>query len=1128
MAKGKTPSVARSGNKIIFSWSPEKKYDDQKIEVGLYYSGSWHDTEHALTKSSKKYEVNIDISEWWPVGSRKLANVRARLKYKDGGKWSSWGSWKKFDILVPKSITANSLICKQASNDETFAWSWSVPSSNTDKATKYWRSYYVWETVLMPKGKAADWSLVDSQTLTRLNAINETDILVNAPSRGYFKNATKVEITERSDDIEAGKVRYFRVRSAGPQGDSSATRTTSHSLGKNSQVAPSKTDKASDGKTEVEFDGTSGENGTTGTIWIPEMPVSQGDKIDILYAITAPYVSTTLDGDWVRSTVSLPNNFTGWQTLKTITPTGNAFRYSFNIDGVITEDTCLFMRVDTTHDNLTTRGSVIMFDQHMGHLSSPTLVSFQPNTDTQEISVTVKNNSELAANGNRSFIAIYLQTEDGLDTESPIGIIPYQNSEVTRTFPATWEGGTQVSVTVKAFVADYNRVTNEIDNIKMESVSDWDSQTTAQLPTMPDNVTVTPFVTEEEDLVAKVEWDWTWTDANIAEISWSESRYAWEATSDPSNYQIVDSKANYRYVTGLNAGNYYFRVRLLKSDKDTAIYGPYCDIIGPVKVSTAPNKPTLTLSIGEDSTVGLEDEITAYWGYSNSDGTTQRDAKFATVEDGVYTELDSLFAGTSTKKTFTPSEVGWENGNTYNLCVKVISSVGESSVSWSNPVAITVAPMPILTVIGIGGETDELRPIVIPADGPEDAPLEVDYGLVKMPLEFTVTGCGKNGSARVIIERDADFVIDMPDDLETTFFEGETIFSEVYRPLVDQDGDSIDVLIDNLPSGAMLNNLATYRLRVSITDQYKQTVETSYPFRVYWDKSATIPDANIVLNKDRGVVFITPTADTAFDGYSVSNATGDFIFTYPEEETLLIDFSMDENGNVVATYDDRVDVELEDGYILASTDASIVPSGDYCQIWRLSADKPQLIVDHGIFGETYVDLYPTFGPFGGYRIVYVTKYGDNVTEENYQAWSDYSMNYNRFYVAIEFDDEVLEFPGDISLSHGWQKDFQLTTYLGGSVEGDWNPGVQRTGSINGTIPVEKDAETLYLLRKLADYPGVCHVRTPDGSNFYANIEVKDDREERWVNKKSKISLSYTRVDPEESEAITYDEWIEGE
>ena len=63
------------------------------------------------------------------------------------------------------------------------------------------------------------------------------------------------------------------------------------------------------------------------------------------------------------------------------------------------------------------------------------------------------------------------------------------------------------------------------------------------------------------------------------------------------------------------------------------------------------------------------------------------------------------------------------------------------------------------------------------------------------------------------------------------------------------------------------------------------------------------------------------------------------------------------------------------------------------------------------------------------------------------------------------------------------------------------------------------------MRRLAEYTGICHVRTPDGSSFSANVTVNENRENKWVSKIAKFSLDITRVDSEGLDGILYNDFI---
>ena len=1082
--KPKTPKITREGNKFIATWSPDKNYTDQQIKWYFNVDGKWVD--HAakdLSKGTSTNGENVDKTTYFPgrtnaPKTRHLRGIGARLRAKNSAGWSSWSdaTMGKFDILKPEKPSWAK--CVKTSQENTYTWTWQPGSNNTSSKSAEWRTYYQWETVLVPKGEKLAWSNAKTQTITRITSSDEEETVIGAKSYGNFANATYITIIENTSSVDNCATRYFRVRSAGPQGHSD-WEPASYDLGN---------DKTIDVNSEnVSYEGSTS-TGTKFTIDVAAYKVVTGDQIRVDYAITYPYVSVTTDSTSFKSDLSLPNGFSDWNVARgPITPNGTDDKINVDLPYYVGDDQRLFIRVVTIHDGVEKAGAPFLLEDGAGTLTKPTLSSFSTNDNTQEITVTVQNNSAL----NNSFIAVFCQTNADLNPSKPIGIIPYSSSEVTRTFQGAWTPGDTVSVTIRCYVADYTPLTPSasgvtyytITNERMLSNTDWDKTTTATLPQQPGNVRVSKVTIGDDMMAALVEWDWSWADANMAEISWSTNKYAWDSTEEPSTFTLADTRVGKRYVTGLSAATYWFRVRLIKSEGNTVVYGAYSDSVSKT-FSAAPNKPTLTFSVETiPPVVALNEEVTVYWGYETNDGTNQSEARLAeaTLVNNTwsYTELPTGVINTAQQYTFRPSDFGWGDGTSHYLCIKLRSGSGEWC-DWSNPTEtsyVQVAEVPEIEITGIGTQLNDpypLRPahIVIDEEDPSQD-LDIPLALMEMPLTFDVSGMGTGGYTTVIIERANTEEQERPNDEMAQVFAGETIFSGVYSlPNASETNINVSIGLDDLIEGTHFDNMSTYTMYVSITDHYGQTVSHDpYNFVVYWDSFAEIPTASVVLDKEEGLVYITPSAPS-------------------------------------------------------------VNTGDYCQVYRLSADKPQLILDKGTFGTTYVDRYPTYGRFGGYRIVYITKYGDYRTEENINAWTDYSYAagnmsiYDKFFVTINFGEDVLEFKGNISMSNSWAKDFQSTKYLGGSIEGDWNPGVDRTGSINGVIPVEYESEALYLLRKLADYSGICHVRTPEGSNFYADVQVRDDREEKWVNRLSKISLSYTKVRGIENEMPTYTEWIE--
>ena len=220
-------------------------------------------------------------------------------------------------------------------------------------------------------------------------------------------------------------------------------------------------------------------------------------------------------------------------------------------------------------------------------------------------------------------------------------------------------------------------------------------------------------------------------------------------------------------------------------------------------------------------------------------------------------------------------------------------------------------------------------------------------------------------------------------------------------------------------------------------------------------------------------------------------------------------------------------VRIEDGVAVITATA---PSGsaqtDTIDIYRLSADLPELVVKGGAFGTEYVDPYPAID--SGYRIVTVTANGDYITAEGEMAWVDVPSGFESDCVLIDFDGQTVTLPYNVELDSSWEKDFQQKKYLGGAIVGDWNKGTKREMSVSTVSVTLYDAETIASMRSLAKYDGICHIRTQDGSSFKANLEVSERRSYQQAGKIVEFDIKGQRIDSEELDGMTYAEWDMGE
>lgn len=266
----------------------------------------------------------------------------------------------------------------------------------------------------------------------------------------------------------------------------------------------------------------------------------------------------------------------------------------------------------------------------------------------------------------------------------------------------------------------------------------------------------------------------------------------------------------------------------------------------------------------------------------------------------------------------------------------------------------------------------------------------------------------------------------------------------------------------------ILDDGADYRIIATINDELGQAASDSLEFTVGWDHKALIPTATFTLSDT--VMEITPVAPVGAD------------------------------------------------------------VNDTCDIYRLSKDKPQLILEGVDFGTKYVDAYPTIGDMGGYRIVYKSQYGDYITSSGELAWVDYGKSENVYYFTpyciIDFGSNQVMLEYDMDINYTWEKDFKETKYLGGSVKGDWNPGVKKSSTINSFAVVANGEDTIQGMRMLAEYSGICKVRTPDGSNYFANVDVSSSYTVSTGHKIEAYTLTVKKVDGDGLDGQTYLEWSE--
>lgn len=1031
--------VRDGGLKFVINWKiADKDYGaGHQLRYRTWTSekkcSNW--TEIAMGANVTTKTITLSASNWFPTAKKpclyyfevEIRGKRANHTEKNVTVTHDWSAWagKKWKMSVPNRPRIETELLE--TNSAKFSWDTDADAKDAKPLSDIEYQTIIKKACKEKDGSKLPWSTSNPEWATG-----------TGNSSGSI---TKTEDTTRlaSDSY----TRWVRMRARGPRGCSD-WRYAKHVYARpyQAKITRTKATEAS-GKTSVYVKWTAASDAAH--------PIDQ--------TVVEYYIGTPGAG------MTFPSGASPEEAV-TSKDTSGADAATFVIDGIVDLDQCLFVRVNTKHDSNITTGEWKIVKKEKLAAPSGLTVSFDSGTNRVSVSG-VTNNSDVPdaqlalvykGTGSRMVVAVFSSmlpsnVQCPAETSSPMfGVYAFQ--------------GTATAKADKGSVRTYSVTAN----MKSETFT-----LGGNIPAAPENVTAEPSGREGEALLT---WDWSWADANRAEISWSTNEYAWESTEEPSTY-IVDSvhAAQWR-VSGLEPGNiYYFRIRLLQVTDETTVYGDYSET-KEVNLTTSPEAPVLSLSA---AVLTEGEELTASWGYVTTDGTEQATADIceysisydltedsSIVQGKTYYELDDddypVFVPVGSpvaadldeyyERTETYGEVvgqaqtaqhaainteGWTAGETHYLCVRATSESGAVS-PWSDPVPVYVAE-PISISISATN-------LVTEAIGDRSV-----LSLKEMPLTATITGAGAGGTTTLIVERLHDYHMLRPDDSVKDGFEGETI---CFHRQLGEDEISIAQ-----PQYGVFDDGASYRLIAMVEDGYGQSATDELEFEVHWTDQAIEPTATVETEGDVAVI-----------------------------------------------------------KAIAGTNT---PAGSKCDIYRLSYDKPQLIVQNGDFGTDYVDPYPALGENAGYRCVCITENGDYITAGNKPAWVDVPVMIDEQGIVVDFNGKRVVLPYDISLSNRWTKDFKLTQYLGGSQRGDWNPAVKRTGTFN--VSLWADDEEAELMRDLAVWTGICHVRTPEGSAFTADVQVSESKSMQKWNVVS-FTLTITEVDPEVLDGIPYSEWIE--
>lgn len=731
----KTPSglkITRNKNKFTAEWTPCKGFDDgQELEYTVIWSTRtgttktplgttmeiWAQGGKAVTdligKNTKKKAISVDTKGCFPENrKKKLVGVRVRVRgYKDDKKKRTWSGWasKTFTIKDPKKPKFSAVPAPLDSNDDRKStFTVSAVSADDKGATPV--TQLVWESILVKNAPSTDgkqYAWTSMQTGWRTGTVKTlSNYVVPIPTETIVPTFSE------------SWTRFVRVKAEGLGGDSEwAYCYHVYAKPKTPRVGEDDGELAEDGSAGLVIDAS----------WdTPSDPSKPIDKIKLQYAIVEPAEGLNCPAQ------------PSWTDAQITGDTKAQDKAFYEVGQNLNRDQCLFYRVLAVHDNETSPSLPVL--KYVGFLKDPTGLSVQVNWTTRKATVTATNASGI----DDSFLAIVCN-----DSSHVIGRIPHGMTSATVDLPpSATEGKFAIGVQAVVGVWDGNGVVPYDGKPIMRSKNTlWQGGT---VPVAPSNVGVEKTTV---DGTVRVSWDWSWEDADSAQIAWSDNPLAWESTDEPSDYTITNLNPSHWYVSDLALGQiWYFRVRLLQTNDDAVTYGAWSDMVS-INLSSAPNKPTLFLS---DGVISANSMTKAYWAYVSTDSTPQAYADIceATISgSGVEYGEPILHTEEEQHIDIYPDRLGWSDGEMHNLCVRVVSGSGMVSDGWSEPVPLQIAAEMTCEItedsletqsIEVNPETHSGNPITF--TNPDGV---LEFAKLRVDLEPTQDGTGDPSPSNV-------------------------------------------------------------------------------------------------------------------------------------------------------------------------------------------------------------------------------------------------------------------------------------------------------------------------------------------------------------------------------------------
>lgn len=225
-------------------------------------------------------------------------------------------------------------------------------------------------------------------------------------------------------------------------------------------------------------------------------------------------------------------------------------------------------------------------------------------------------------------------------------------------------------------------------------------------------------------------------------------------------------------------------------------------------------------------------------------------------------------------------------------------------------------------------------------------------------------------------------------------------------------------------------------------------------------------------------------------------------------EAKYIDFEVHWEHQAVEPVDSTVTIdEVEGTASLVAVKPESASDTDVCDIYRTTADGRYLCYKNAPWGQTILDALPTFGETIENSYCFCTR-----TTNGDEAWCDIAYELTGAGIIINYDNEVLKLPWNVTNDDNRTKQGELRSHLGGTKSFYGLPYIDRSNSLNTEIVKMEDEDLVSKLYELSRFTELCYVRTSNCIGYPAVVDVSISRD--YNNQIISVSLSAKEADTE--------------